>query len=152
MKNQAYYEFLRGIRDTTLVHAPHWYKQPEPGWCVETCFRFLLYKSFAKDDYLTPPNIDGLEPIEMKILAAAFGLVLIEEADYSDQFEPETVYLGITYLNGVNHSVLLCYNGDTELPLIVYDPAKGSVSRKATNQLVVNRLYRLYAAPRMATI
>lgn len=152
MKNRAYQAFLKAYQHSMLFSRSRYVKQPEPGWCVESCFRFLMDKLFNKEHFITPPHIDGLEPIEMKILAAAYGLVLIEEADYIDNYEPETVYLGITYLNGVNHSVLLCYHSDTELALTVYDPAKGSVSRMAVTQLRVNRLYRLYAAPRMATI
>lgn len=150
MKNLSYRHFIDQIYSPYYVTLAH--KQPEPGWCVESCFRTLLNLRFRKEAFLTPPNVDGLDPIEMKMLAAAYGLVLIEEADYIDEFAEETLYMGITYLDGVNHSVLLCYNGDTELALTVYDPATGAIGRKATSQLRVNRLYRLYATPRMADI
>lgn len=128
------------------------FRQPHPYWCVETCFRFLRGLPAKRYQYLTPEHSQGLDILESKLLGAAYGLLLIEEADYMEDWSTDVVYMHFSYLSGSQHSTLIIYTDDNQLPLIVYDPATGAISRKATSQIRVDRLYRIYAAPRMAQL
>lgn len=143
----AYSLFL----EATRIGSPT-YRQPHPFWCVETCFRFLRGLPAKRDQYLSGETSTGLELFESKLLGAAYGLLLIEEADYNDGWSTEVVYMHFSYLSGSQHSTLLVYTGDNQLPLTVYDPATGAINRKAASQVRIDRLFRIYAAPQMADI
>lgn len=142
----AYSLFLEAIKIGTLPQ-----RQPHPFWCVETCFRFLRGLPAKRDQFLTPENSQGLDAFGAKLLGAAYGLLLIEEADYNEDWQKEVVYMHFSYLSGSQHSTLVVYTGDNQLPLTVYDPATGAISRKAISQVRIDRLYRVYAAPQMAS-
>jgi hypothetical protein len=145
----AYSLFLEAI---ALNNNPAYYRQPHPFWCVETCYRFLRGLPAKRDLFLSPANSRGVGAFGAKLLGAAYGLLLIEEADYNDDWSEDVVYMHFSYLSGSQHSTLITYTEDIQLALTVYDPATGAISRKAASQVRIDRLYRIYAAPQMADI
>jgi hypothetical protein len=145
----AYSLFLEA---TKLGNNPIPYRQPHPYWCVETCYRFLRGLPAKKELFLSEEKSEGIDAFQAKLLGAAYGLLMIESADYETNWEEGTVYLHFTYLSGVQHSTLLTYTKGNQLALTIYDPATGAISRKATSQVRIDRLYRIYAAPQMADI